>query len=205
MTLIQIIFIALLCLGMGIVSGFFGYPLLRFLLPLWAFLAGMGTVFSLITGGFVGWILGIILGLIAATLAYLFLRTGLAIVGAAFGASLSATLTTAMNFDADIGFLINLSIAIIFAGLAVIFSRYFIVVATAFAGATGIITGGLLLLPGGLRPEEIQLGGPVDPLIEASPFVVLVWLFLSGAGIAYQYWTASTLDVIEEVEEETMS
>lgn len=205
MTLIQIVFLAVLCLSIGLVSAFFGYPLMRFLLPIWAFLAGLGTVFTLIADGFIGWVLGVLVGLVAACLTYLFLTVGLAIVGAAFGASLSATLVTAAGFDPNTGFIVNLGVAIIFSGIAVVFSKYFVMAATSLAGATGVVTGLLLLLPNGLAPEQIQLGGPVDPLLKSSIVAVLLWIILSGAAMIHQYRTSHRLDVTAEDEEEMIS
>ncbi len=205
MTLIQILFIALLCLGVGLVSGFFGYPLLRFLLPIWAFLAGMSTIFQFVGDGFVGWTLGFALGLAAASLAYLFLPAGLAIVGAAFGASMSATLMAWVGLDSSPAALgVGLFIAIIFAALAVVFSKHFIILATACAGAVGMLTGLLLILPTGFTPDQIEMGGPVDPLIEASVITVPLWVLLSAGGVVYQYHTTQSVDVMEEEEEQRL-
>lgn len=205
MTMIQISIVALLCFGMGLMSGFFGYPLLRFLLPIWAFLAGMGTVFQLVATGFVGWIIGIVIGLVAATLAYLFFRVGLAIVGAAFGASLASTFVAVVGLSpGPLSLSISLCIAIICAVVAIALKKYFIITATAFAGATGILTGLLLILPTGFTIDHIELGGPIDPLMEASAFGAILWLCVAAGGIFYQYRTAHRIDVFEDFEEELM-
>lgn len=205
MTLIQTTLIALLCFGIGLMSGFFGYPLLRFLLPIWAFLAGMGTVFQLVATGFVGWIIGIAAGLVAATLAYLFFRVGLAIVGAAFGASLSSTLVAVMGLSpGPFSLSISLSIALICAVAAIALKKYFVITATALAGATGMLTALLLILPTGFTINQIELGGPIDPLMESSVFGAIFWLCVSAGGIFYQHRTAHKVDVFEDFEEELM-
>jgi hypothetical protein len=182
------IFGGILIILFGIVNCFFGYIYFRLLLGVWGFFMGGALGLSLasdaapvvvLAAGLIGAVLG-------ALLIYLLFRVGVLIIGALLGYALTAALLATLGVGENI-FLLALAGAAIFAVLALVLNRVFIVVLTAFSGASAIVTGVSLLL----NAERITTAFAerrFDPVLNDTPLIVgIFWLLLAVAGIVIQY------------------
>ena len=181
------IFVGLLCLGIGLVFGLFGYSLTRIMVPMWAFFAGVVAASLLLGNNFIGWIGGVMIGLGAAYLSYNFLIIGLWILGASFGASLAATVMIIGGFGSRLVATVAVVVGIALGLAAPFFRKPLVVVATSLTGASLVMTGALFILPGGLNLGEISLGEVVEFLPETSIPAFVIWIALSVAAVILQY------------------
>lgn len=182
------IFGGILIILFGIVNCFFGYVYFRLLLGVWGFFMGGALGISLasdaapvvvLAAGLIGAVLG-------ALLIYLLFRVGLLIIGALLGYALTAALLAALGINENI-LLLALGGALIFGILALVLNRVFIIVLTAFSGASAIITGVSLLLDAE-RITTAFAERRFDPVFADTPLIVGVfWLLLAVAGIFIQY------------------
>jgi hypothetical protein len=172
----------------GVVNCFFGYVYFRLLLGIWGFFMGGALGLSLASDGSPVVVLaaGIIGAVLGALLIYLLFRVGVLIVGALLGYELTAALLAALGVNENI-LLLALAGAVIFGILALVMNRVFIVVLTAFSGASAIITGASLLLDAE-RITTAFAERRFDPVFADTPLLVgLIWLLLAVAGIVIQY------------------
>jgi hypothetical protein len=182
------IFGGILIILFGIVNCFFGYVYFRLLLGVWGFIMGGVLGISLASDGapIVVLAAGLIGAILGAMMIYLLFRVGVLIIGALLGYTLTAALLAQLGFNENL-FLLALIGAAIFAILALVLNRVFIIVLTAFSGASAILTGVSLLL-NGERVMQAFAERRFDPMLADTPLITgIFWLLLAVAGIFIQY------------------
>ncbi len=198
--MIEVLIFFIFAVVIGLMFTFFGYPFFRFLLPIWAFFAGLLLGFrgieDLLGSGFIsaalGLILGLVLGFVLAFIAYSVYSLAVYLFGLTVGYVLGSGLMLALGFDQGlITFLVGAAVAV---GLVVLFSRtkmprFLIIFLTAAAGSMAVLTG-LFVLFG-----QVPTLGPSLQLtrymVSGSLFWILVWAGLAGFGLAFQYAVSS--------------
>lgn len=177
---------------------FNGYRWFRVLLPIWAFLVGYGVVSGLIAAlfgdGFFSTALaiipGLILGLTFAALSYLWYTLAVLFWAGTVGYVIFAGLLSALGItNWLLVWLVGLLGAVVFVGVAAggNLKRYLPIFLTAGAGAT-LLLGSWLVLWG--RPlGELNwdtIYGPLSVDANGSWAAILLWLLLTGTGMAAQ-------------------
>ena len=194
--ILQILLFAILAILIGLGLVFLGYAAFRILFPIWGFFVGLwfgaDLIVSLTGGGFLatslGLILGVIFGLILAGLAYYLYAFAVVLFGATVGYALGAGIMLALGFSGGfMSFLVGLIFAIAFAAAIVSlkFPKVFLMVLTAFAGASALIAG-VLALFGQIPPSRLGLAF-VDAYIGNSIFWMIIWLVIGFFGSLVQY------------------
>lgn len=174
---------ALLAVGLGLLSCFFGFRLFRVILALLGFLLGFSLGLALFGGDqqVTAIIVGIILGIVGAAIFYALYFIGVALSGAVLGAFLAVTLMSALNIDINALGVVLVVVGIILGTvIALAINKLMIILSTALSGAGGVIYGAAYFLPGlflTIRQNSV------------SPTLVggIAWLMLAIAGIVYQY------------------
>lgn len=181
--------------GLGLV--FMGYAAFRILLPIVAFFAGLWLGMDLVSnfassfpilGISLGLIIGLILGAIFAAIAYFVYAFAIIIFGIALGYALGAGFMLLIGFpNGLLTFLVGITVA---AGMGVLFFRtdmpkIYIMGLTAFAGASALIAG-VLVLFGQIPPSQLGLSF-INAYIAQSWFWILVWLVIGTVGFFTQY------------------
>jgi hypothetical protein len=192
---IQIVFVALLQILLGLGLCFAGYRLFVALLPVFGFFAGFlitaEAIRELFGGGFLAitssWVFGFVVGLFCAIASYLFYVAAVAVLAAAVGYELGIGVLAGFGVSSGILlFLVGVLVAI--ALTAVVFAldvpEILIVVVTAAAGASMILTGVLLAL--GRIPLEGLTWGVFGAFLRESWFWSLVFLAIAAVGILAQ-------------------
>ena len=164
-------------------------------LPIMGFIVGMAAGLALMDRLFdnqflsttTGIIVGIVLGIVGAVISYMFWYFAI-ILGAAFiGASLGTGLMNAINVDGQwIIFIVAVIAAIALALLTVLLNLpiYWVIVNTAFVGATVLIGGAMLALN---RIDRVDLDyGTLWAAIDESWFWIIAWIVVAAVGIGAQ-------------------
>jgi hypothetical protein len=164
-------------------------------LPIMGFIVGMAGGLALMDHVFdnaflsttTGIIVGIVLGIVGAVISYLFWYAAI-ILGAAFiGASLGTGLMNAFNVDSQLVILIVAVIGAVILGLLTVILDlpiYWVIVNTAFVGATILIGGAMLALD---RIDRADLDyGTVWAAIDESWFWIIAWIVVAAVGIGAQ-------------------
>ncbi len=197
--------ILLVVLGLGIT--FFGIQVFFVTLPILGFIFGFffGAVGwqALFNDGFLstvtGWIVGGVVGLVFALISWFFWYAGVLLAAGAWGAALGSGLVEAFGGDAE-WLLFTFALLGFIALIAVTFLLnlpiYLVIVNTAFAGATILITG-ILLVFNQVNYEEIGYGTAVT-IIQESWWWVLVWAVVSAAGMVFQLAMKAAVRLPEE-------
>lgn len=134
--------VAVILLGGGLVAGFAGYPLLRPLLALYGFIAGVIFAPTFLDGLDGWWFIAATLagGLVGAALALAVYLATVALLGAVVAAFL---VHLAAEGDPDVWLLV--AGCVLGALMALIVRRYVVILATAFAGGWSTLVGALAL------------------------------------------------------------
>jgi hypothetical protein len=191
----ELLCMALIALGFGLVVAFGGYKLLWIILPIWGFFAGFAlgsqTIQLIFNEAFLatitGWVVGFVVGAIFAILSYLFYFIAVALLSGAFGYGLTVGILTWIGLDFGfIVWLIAIVVAVIMAVAVLRFNvqKYAVIVITAIGG-TGVIIFTLLALFGNLTPVEMALA-PVLVAINDSWLWLLFFVAVVAAGIFVQ-------------------
>lgn len=164
-------------------------------LPIMGFIVGMAGGLALMDHLFdnrflsttTGIIVGIVLGILGAVISYMFWYVAI-ILGAAFiGASLGSGLMNAFNVNSQLLILAAAVVGAIILGLMTVLLDlpiYWVIVNTAFVGATILIAGVMLALN---RIDRVDLGyGTVWAAIDESWFWVIAWVVVAAVGIGAQ-------------------
>ncbi len=164
-------------------------------LPIMGFIVGMAGGLALMDHLFdnrflsttTGIIVGIVLGIVGAVISYMFWYVAI-ILGAAFiGASLGSGLMNAFNVNSQLLILAAAVVGAIILGLMTVLLDlpiYWVIVNTAFVGATILIAGVMLALN---RIDRVDLGyGTVWAAIDESWFWVIAWVVVAAVGIGAQ-------------------
>jgi hypothetical protein len=175
---------------LGIVECFFGYRFFRLVLAVIGFFIGAGFAIALVNSdqALINALVGLVGGVIGATLFYYLYFIGTFLAGIALGGTVAAVLAANLNLTSNVTNIVVIVGAVIGGILGIIFSKYIIMLSTAFTGATQIIYALLLLLPG-LR--FVQRANQVEFRLDQPQtlIVTLVILILAAIGFAVQYNT----------------
>ncbi|MXZ71555.1 MAG: DUF4203 domain-containing protein [Acidobacteria bacterium] len=183
--------VAVILLGGGLVATLAGYRLLRALLALYGFVAGI-IITPLIAGDLAAWELiaaTVAGGLVGAGLAIGFYLAGVAVLGAGLAAFI---LNLAMEGDPDVRVLLATSVG---GALVMLLVRHYVLIAaTAFLGGWTAIVGGMALA-GNEAAVTATTGDvtqlfPMVPIDGHAPFAI-GWLVLGLCGALVQLRTRS--------------
>jgi len=183
---------------------FAGYRLFLVLLPIWGFVAGITlgahSVQALFGDGFLStttsWIVGFFVGLIFAALSYLYWIAAVAIVSGTFAYSLVAGILGLVGLDlAFLTWLVAMVVAVLFAFGVIVsnLQKLVVIIATAFAGAAGVVMTFLFLL-GNLDPATTA-EDPLKVALDDNPLWVVMLVGLAIVGIAAQLRTTKSYEV----------
>lgn len=176
-------------------------------LPIMGFIVGMSGGLALMDHLFdnrflsttTGIIVGIVLGIVGAVISYMFWYVAI-ILGAAFiGASLGAGFMNLINIDSQWLILTAAVIAAIVLGLLTVALNlpiYWVIVNTAFVGATMLI-GGILLVLNKIDRVDLDYGA-IWAAIDESWFWLIVWVVIAAVGIGAQLTMISQARLPEE-------
>lgn len=151
------VFVGLLAVGVGALFLFRGYLALRVVFPIWGAFVGFLFGASLIAGftgdGYLAtatsWVVGLVFGLIFAVLAYLYYAVsvviGMASIGFVLGTALMAVLGVQWSWLVVLVGLV-VGVALAYLAIATNLPMVLLVVLSALAGASMVITGLLLLV-----------------------------------------------------------
>ena len=185
----QLLLIAAVSLGFGIINCFFGYRFFRFVLAAWGFLIGVyiGLQIGPADSQSGALLLGIVLGLIGSVLMYGVLLIGLFLLGATLGVT-AATLLMAYLGQDTANSLVLLVAALAFGLLAMALRKQGIILLTALSGAAAIVNAALVFVPDAASVVTIHDGSlsaiSADPNINA--FSTLAWIVLALMGALSQ-------------------
>jgi len=193
----EVILMATLAAGLGIVLCLWGYRIFLVMLPIFGFFAGFwlgAEAVALIFGtGFLvtvtGWVVGFILGLILAVLSYLFYFIGVALIALAAGAALGAGVMGAFGFDSGLLlFMVEIVSALVVAGLTLVFNlqKYVIIAITALGGANALVLSPLLFFARVPLASVSSAGSAIRPVLQDSWLWLIIWLIIAIASIVYQ-------------------
>lgn len=188
---------AILAIVVGLGLSFMGYAAFRILLPIVGFLAGLWLGMDLVNefamnyplmGISLGLIIGLVLGGIFAAVAYLVYSLAILIFGVSLGYALGAGFMYAIGLQTPfLNFIVGVVVAIAIgvAFLRVEMPKLYIMGLTAFAGASALIAG-ILVLFGQIPPNQLGLSF-VNAYIGQSWFWILVWIIIGAVGFFAQY------------------
>jgi len=162
----------------GLASCFYGYPLFRIFLILAGLIYGylLGLVFTPGSQPWLALLIGVGAAVVLALLAYPLWSIGVIVIGAALGFMILGALGLALNLSPGAVILMGVLGAAIVGFLFYGVRDLFVMLATAFSGATQVIYGLGLLLP------ALTLGGG-----RANFLAIVAIMVLGGIGFATQY------------------
>jgi len=195
--MLEALLFAVIAIIVGLGLSFMGYAAFRILLPILGFLAGLWLGMDLVSnfsanfpliGISLGLIIGLILGVVFAAIAYFVYAFAILIFGLALGYALGAGFMYAIGFPIS---LINFIVGVVVAAavgylfMRVDMPRVYIMGLTAFAGASAVIAG-ILVLFGRIPPSQLGLSF-IDAYIAQSWFWLLVWVIIGSVGFFAQF------------------
>ena len=205
---IELLCMALIGLGFGLIVAFWGYKLLWIILPIWGFFAGFAlgaqTIGIILSEGFLatitGWVVGFAVGAIFAILSYLFYFLAVALLSGAFGYGVTVGVLTWL-FDKDevsflfwlIGIVVGVAVAVLVLRLNI--QKYAVIAITALAG-TAVTIFVMLAAFGGLSTLELRVA-PVARAIDDSWLWFLYFIIVAAAGIFFQLQTNKEYEIEE--------
>jgi hypothetical protein len=192
---VQLVFVSLLALLLGIAICFAGYRLFLILLPVWAFFAGFlvtaQAIQELFGGGFLvttgSWVFGFVVGVLCALAAYFVYVAAIVVLAAGAGYELGVGVISGLGVSSGVLlFLVGLIVAAVLTAAVILLNlpKVLIVALTAAVGA-GMILTGILLALGRVSLDALRWG-IVGDFIHSSWLWSLVFLVIGGAGIAVQ-------------------
>ena len=201
---LETVFVSLGLLAFGAILCAFGFRLFVVLLPVFAFFAGFEitaqAIQELFGVGFLrtasSWVFGFIVGLLFAVVAYLFYYGAVVILAGAVGYEIGVGVLIGIGSTSGfLLFIVGLVLGLALAAAVVLLNlpKVLIIVLTALAGASMIVSGILIAL--GQIPLTALSSGVVGSLIRLSWFWTLVALVVAAAGIAIQILMPSAYQV----------
>ncbi len=194
--MLEVLLFSFLAIIVGIGLTLLGYAAFRVLLPIVGFLAGLWVGMDMaanllgnapILGLSLGLVLGLVLGVIFAAIAYLVYSVAIILIGLALGYALGAGVMMFLGMDGLLAWLIGVIAAIAVGALFIRgnMPKVYIMVITAFAGASALIAG-VMVLFGQISPDQLGLS-VLDPYIAESWFWLIVWAVIGALGFVIQY------------------
>lgn len=192
---VQTVVVSLLALLLGLVLCFAGFRFFVLLLPLWAFFAGFlvtsQAIQELFGDGFLAttssWVFGFVIGIACALVAHYFFYGAVVVLAASVGYELGVGIMGGVGASSgSLLFVVGVVVAVATAAAAIVLNapRAVVVVLTAEAGASLILTG-VLLAVGQISLATLSWG-LVGGLILASWLWFVVFVVLWAGGIAAQ-------------------
>lgn len=194
--------LGVLAIIVGIAFCFRGYVAMRLIIPIWGafsgFVLGAGLVASIVDEGFLssllGWLVGLMVALVFGVLAYLYYEISVFIAMSAIGFALGTAAMVAFGVQWSwLIVLVGVIAGALLALLAILgdLPMVLLVVLTAMAGATAVVTGVMLLV-------GVVSIGDFDSIATTSAIDDDWWwyatyLVLVIAGIASQLTAAARL------------
>jgi hypothetical protein len=162
----------------GLAGCFYGYPLFRIFLILAGLIYGylLGQSFTPTSQPWVALLIGVGAAVVLALLAYPLWSIGVIIIGAALGFMILGALGLALNLSPGAVILMGVLGAALVGFLFYGVRDLFVMLVTAFSGATQVVYGLGLLLP------ALALGGG-----RANFLAIVAMVVLGGVGFATQY------------------
>jgi hypothetical protein len=201
-------FLSLACAGLigilfGLVLCFAGYRLFVILLPIWGFVFGLvfgAQSIQLLFGvGFLAtvtsWVVGLIVGAIFAVLSYLFYLAAVAIIAGSLGYGLAVAFMWLIGMNASwLMWIIGIVVAVVAVVVTIAFNlqKWMVIAATAILGSAAMVETVVFLF----RPAATLLENPVQAALDASPFLLVVFLAFAILGIIAQ--VMNTRDFVVE-------
>jgi predicted flap endonuclease-1-like 5' DNA nuclease len=134
---------ALVLIGIGLLSVFFGYRLFRILLPIIGGIAGFVIASNLFPDSwFLALIFGVAIAIVLAILAYAAWSVFVALAGAGLGAGIGAAIATGLNLWDWVGWILIIALAVLGAIIVWKIRDEAVIILTAIAGA-GYVSDGL--------------------------------------------------------------
>lgn len=201
---LETVFVSLGLLAFGAILCAFGFRLFVVLLPVFAFFAGFEitaqAIQELFGVGFLrtasSWVFGFIVGLLFAVVAYLFYYGAVVILAGAVGYEIGVGVLIGIGSTSGfLLFIVGLVLGLALAAAVVLLNlpKVLIIVLTALAGASMIVSGILIAL--GQIPLTSLSSGVVGSLIRLSWFWSLVCLVVAVAGMAIQMLMPSAYQI----------
>jgi hypothetical protein len=196
---VQDIVIGLLAVLIGLLLCFRGYAALRAIIAAWGafagFLLGAGVVAQVTDASFLGnavaWLVGLAVAVAFGLLAYLYYAVSVVIGMGAIGFALGTTLMVVLGVTWSwLIVLVGLIVGVALAVLAIVGDLPLLILAVlgAFAGASVVITG-LLLLLGRLGSDDLAATS-TSATLELGWWWTLGYLLLAVAGLSAQLTSA---------------
>ena len=172
-----------------------GQAVLRLMIPIWGFFAGVafgaGIVAGLadehFLGTVLGWVLGLVFAVVFAVLAYLYYYVAIVLAMGAAGFAIGSGIVVALGISWSwVAVLMGLALGLVL-GLLSVFTNVpmmVLVVVGSIAGAVGV-TGGLMLLVGSLDSADFSRGDFTDTVSDSFGWSLLL-LVLALGGIVIQ-------------------
>ena len=169
----------------GILNCYFGYAWFRVLLGIWGFFLGgsLGLTLASDAAPILVLVAGLVGAVVGTLLIYFLFRIGVLLIGAVLGYTLTTTLLAALGFGGNV-FVYGLAGAAVFGVLALLANRFFVILITAFSGASTIITGVTLMMDG---ERVIRAFSEREAFNDTPALVGVFWLLLALSGIVIQY------------------
>jgi hypothetical protein len=199
---VQDVIVGVLAVLVGAMFCFRGYLAMRVIIPIWGafagFLFGAGLVSSIgddrFLGDVLGWVVGLACALLFSLVAYLYYEIAVLFAMAAIGFALGTSVMVALDVTWSwLVILAGVLVATLLAVVAIVgrLPMILLVVLSAFAGASAIITG-LMLLFGTVETAEFT-SATVTETLEDSWWWYAVYVGLVVAGIISQFRLLDTL------------
>jgi hypothetical protein len=149
--------LGVLAIIVGIAFCFRGYVAMRLIIPLWGafsgFILGAGFIASILDEGFLtsllGWLVGLVVALVFGVLAYLYYEISVLIAMSAIGFAIGTAAMVALGVQWSwLIVLVGVACGVLLALLGILgdLPMVLLVVLTAMAGATAVVTGVMLLV-----------------------------------------------------------
>lgn len=170
----------------GLVVGLAGFRIFRLFLSLSLFIVGffIGQAIGVQNNaGETGALLiGILVGFVFSGVGWALYRFGILLAGGIVGGVLAFLVTSSVaGLDSTTSIVIIVVAIVIGALLAIAANKWLVIVATAIAGAAGIVIGAAALLPDlGLVSESIAAGGTTEISLSLGGWLAFVVLALIG-------------------------
>ena len=198
------ILVGLFLIVFGITIAFIGIQVFFTILPILGFVtgffAGAIAVHGLFGDGFLstvtGWIVGAVIGIAFALIAWYWWYAGVLVSAGASGALMASTLAEAIGVSSGWALFLFGAVGaavLLFVALAINLPVYLVIVNTAIAGAS-IVISGLMLLFDRVDTEELDEGVGVA-MAEASWWWVLAWAVVAAVGIGRQLALKDRVDL----------
>jgi hypothetical protein len=189
--------VGIVAIAVGILACFAGYRVFRIVLPILAFIVGLGLGAELAErflgepylDSFTSWVAAILVGLVLAAIAFVWWYVSVALTIAGLGYAIGYGGAIGAGADAATGTIAGVVVAVVFALAAIVLRipTAIVIVMSAFWGASAIVSGALVLMD---RIDVRDLrNGSVDVVIGESTIFLVAWLGLAAVGILVQWMT----------------